>query len=100
MLTTPVTGVVPSITVNDVVVKVAVFMFSLKVAVTSAFSCTSVAWCWGTVETTVGAGAAGAMVVNVHTWLAARGTPAALVAPVVIVAVYRVPSSRSTAGLY
>ena len=49
----------------------------------------------GTVETTVG----GAAVVRVHTKLAASAAPAAFLAPVVIVAVYKVLVARTTVGV-
>jgi hypothetical protein len=51
----------------------------------------------GTVETTVGLGAG--TVVNAHTKLAARAAPVRSFAPVVIMAVYRVPFASPVAGV-
>src|ERR1700726_1252758 len=56
---------------------------------------TAVAPLAGTVETTVG----GAAVVNVHTKLAASGTPAGSFAPVVIVAVNKVLLAKTAVGV-
>jgi hypothetical protein len=77
---------------------VAAFMASLNVAVTNVFTATPVAPFTGTVDTTVG-GAAVAAVVNVHTKLAAKGTPAGSFAPVVIVAVNTVLLARTAVGV-
>ena len=95
-VTAPATGVAPGpVTVKVVPVMVAGFMGPLKVAETSVVTATPVAPFAGTVETTVGGGA----VVNVHTKLAARLTPAGSFAPVVIVAVNRVLLARTVVGV-
>jgi hypothetical protein len=73
-------------------------MTSLNVAEMVALTATAVAPFTGTVETTVG-GVAVAAVVNVHTKLAAKGTPAGSFAPVVIVAVNNVLLARAVAGV-
>jgi hypothetical protein len=73
-------------------------MASLNVAEMVVVTTTPVAPFAGTVETTVG-GAAVAAVVNVHTKLAASGTPAGSFAPVVIVAVNTVLLARIAAGV-
>jgi hypothetical protein len=70
-------------------------MASLNVAETRVLTGTAVAPFTGTVETTVGGGA----VVNVHTKLAASGTPEGSFAPVVIVAVNMVLLARTAVGV-
>jgi hypothetical protein len=65
------------------------------VADTVVLTDTLVAPLIGTVETTLGAGA----VVKVHTKLAARGTPVGSFAPVVMVAMYKVPFASPIAGV-
>ena len=95
-VTVPATGVAPGpVNVNVVALIVAGFIASLKVAEIGVLTATAVAPITGTVETTVGAGA----VVKVHTKLAARGTPAGSFAPVVIVAIYKVPVARADVGV-
>jgi hypothetical protein len=74
---------------------VAAFMASLNVAVTNVLTATPVATFTGTVETTVGAAA----VVNVHTKLAASEAPEGSFAPVVIVAVNKVPLASTADGV-
>ena len=86
------------VTVKVVALMVVAFMASLKVAEMVVLTATPVAPFAGTVETAVG-GAAVAAVVNVHTKLAASGTPVGSFAPVVIVAVYKVLLARATAGV-
>jgi hypothetical protein len=71
------------------------FMASLNVAETVVLTATAVAPLAGIVETTVGETA----VVKVHAKLAANAAPAKFLAPVVIVAVYKVPVARSTDGV-
>ena len=67
----------------------------LKVAEICVLMATAVAPLAGIVETTVG----GAAVVKVHTKLAANAAPAGSFAPVVIVAVNKVPVARTTDGV-
>src|ERR1700735_4388890 len=67
----------------------------MNVADTVVLTATLVAPLIGTVETTLGAGA----VVKVHTKLAARGTPVGSFAPVVMVAMYKVPFASPIAGV-
>jgi hypothetical protein len=74
---------------------VAASIGTLNVAVTVVLSATPTARFAGTVETTVGGGA----VVKVHTKLAASGAPVGSFAPVVIVAVIKVPEGRTAAGV-
>jgi hypothetical protein len=74
---------------------VAAFMTSLNVAEMAALTATAVAPFTGTAETTVG----GAAVPNVHTKLAASGTPVGSFAPVVIVAVNMVLLARTAVGV-
>jgi len=76
-------------------VMVAGFIARLKVAETRVLTGTAVAPFSGTVERTVGA----AEVVKVQTKLAARGAPVGSFAPVVIVAVNKVPAGRSSVGV-
>src|SRR5580704_13065494 len=70
---------------------------SLNVAEIRVFTATPVAPLAGTVEITVGGGVF--VAVNVQTTLAARPAPVRSLAPVVIVAVYRVPLVRFAAGV-
>jgi hypothetical protein len=70
-------------------------MTSLNVAEMAALTATAVAPFTGTAETTVG----GAAVANVHTKLAASGTPVGSFAPVVIVAVNMVLLARTVVGV-
>jgi hypothetical protein len=70
-------------------------MASLNVAEIVVFTATPVAPFTGTVESTVGAAA----VVNVHTKLAASEVPAGSFAPVVIVAVNKMPLARIADGV-
>jgi hypothetical protein len=95
-VTVPATGVAPGPDkVNVAALIVAGFIASLNVAEIGVFTATAVAPLAGTVETTVGAGA----VVKVHTKLAASGTPVGSFAPVVIVAIYKVPVARADVGV-
>jgi hypothetical protein len=95
-VTPPATGVAPGpVTVKVVPLMVAAFMASLNVAETRVLTGTAVAPLAGTVDTTVG----GAAVANVHTKLAASGTPAGSLAPVVIVAVNMVLLARTVVGV-
>jgi hypothetical protein len=69
---------------------------TLNVADRTTPSATATALLGGTVGgTTAGGGA----VVNVHTKFAARGAPVVSCAPVVIVAVNKVPLARMTVGV-
>jgi hypothetical protein len=70
-------------------------MTSLKVAETAVLTATAVAALTGLVETTVG----GTAVVKVHTKLAASPAPVGSFAPVVIVAVYKMPLARRVDGV-
>ena len=70
-------------------------MTSLNVAEIVVLTATAVAPFTGTVEMTVGPAA----VVNIRTRLAASGAPVGSLAPVVIVAVYRVLFRRGAAGV-
>src|ERR1700722_10401263 len=81
--------------VNVAAVIVAGFMASLNVAEIAVLTATAVAALTGIMETTVG----GAAVVKVHTKLAASAVPAGSIAPVVIVAVYRVLVERTAVGV-
>jgi hypothetical protein len=95
-LTVPATGVAPGPTrVKVVALMVAAFMASLKVAEIVVLMGTAVDPLTGTVEITVG----GEAVVKVHTKLAASGTPVGSFAPVVIVAVNKVPVARIVVGV-
>jgi hypothetical protein len=95
-LTEPVTVVAPGpVSVKVVTLIVVASIGTLNVAVTVILSATVTALFAGTVETTVGGGA----VVNVHTKLAASGTPAGSFAPVVIVAVNKVLLARTAVGV-
>jgi hypothetical protein len=95
-LTDPVTAVAPGpVSVNVVVLIVVASIGTLNVAEMVVLTATVVALFAGTVETTVG----GAAVVNVHTKLAASGTPAGSFAPVVMVAVNIVLLARIPVGV-
>jgi hypothetical protein len=69
-------------------------MAVLNVAEIAVLTATAVAPMSGTVDTTVGA----ATVVKVHTKFAANGVPMGFFAPIVIVAVYKVPVARTAVG--
>jgi hypothetical protein len=71
---------------------------TLKAAVSAWFKGTFTAPFTGTVAITVGRAGAGS-VKKVHTYLLASGVPARSVAPVVIVAVYRVLNARLAPGV-
>jgi hypothetical protein len=95
-VTVPATGVAPGpVNVNVAALIVAGFIASLNVAETVVSTATPVAPLTGIVEMTVGGGA----VVKVHTKLAARGTPVGSLAPVVIVAINKVPLARADVGV-
>jgi hypothetical protein len=95
-VTVPATGVAPGpAKVKVVELMVAAFMASLKVAEIVVLMGTAVDPLTGTVEMTVG----GEAVVKVHTKLAASGTPVGSFAPVVIVAVNKVPVARIVVGV-
>jgi hypothetical protein len=95
-MTVPPTGVAPGPTkVKVVELMVAAFMASLNVAEIVVLMGTAVDPLTGTVEMTVG----GKAVVKVHTKLAASGTPLGSFAPVVIVAVNKVPVARIVVGV-
>jgi len=81
--------------VNVAALIVAGFMVSLNVAETAVLASTATVPFAGTVLTTL----AGAAVVKVQTRLAASAVPAVLLAPVVIVAVYRLLVERTTLGV-
>jgi hypothetical protein len=90
-VTLPGTGVAPRpVKVNVAAVIVAGSMAWLKVAEIGVLTATAVAPLAGIVETTVG----GTAVVKVHAKLAASAAPVGSLAPVVIVAVYKVPVAR------
>jgi len=74
---------------------VAGFIGSLNVAEIAALTATAVAPLAGIVEVTVG----GTAVVKVHTKLAASAAPVGSFAPVVIVAVYKMPVARRADGV-
>jgi hypothetical protein len=95
-VTVPATGVAPGpVTVKLVPLMVAAFMASLNVTEIVVFTATAGAPFAGTVEITVGAAA----VVYVHAKLAASEAPAGSFAPVVIVAVNKVPLARAADGV-
>ena len=95
-MTVPPTGVAPGPTkVKVVELMVAAFMASLNVAEIVVLMGTAVDPLTGTVEMTVG----GKAVVKVHTKLATSGTPLGSFAPVVIVAVNKVPVARIVVGV-
>ena len=101
-VTTPVTGVVPG-PVNVKVVAglmiVAGFIASLKVAVTAVLGHIPAARLSGVTEITVGGAHASLAVVKVHTKLLASAIPPSSMAPVVIVAVWRVLTARALDGV-
>jgi hypothetical protein len=78
---------VPAVKVKVVVLIVAGFIASLKVALTTLLGQTPVARFGGAVETTVGGIHGVALVVKLQTKLLARAMPNVFWAPVVIVAV-------------
>jgi hypothetical protein len=88
-VTTPATatGGVPAVKVKVVVLIVAGFIASLKVAVTAVLGQMPTARFRGVTEITVGGAHASLEVVKVHTKLLASAMPYASMAPVVIVAV-------------
>jgi hypothetical protein len=95
-VTVPDTGVAPGpVKANVAAVIVAGFIASLNVAEIAVLTATSVAALVGIVEMTVG----GTAVVKVHTKLAASAAPVGSLAPVVIVAVYKVPVARRADGV-
>jgi hypothetical protein len=95
-VTVPATGVTPGPDkVNVPALIVAGFMASLKVAEIAVFTGTAEDPLAGTVKMTVG----GEAVVKVHTKLATSGTPVRFFAPVVIVAVNKVPVARIVTGV-
>ncbi|HXO04189.1 MAG TPA: hypothetical protein VN884_01015 [Candidatus Sulfotelmatobacter sp.] len=97
-VTEPITGVAPGpVKVNVAALIVAGFMASLNVAESVVLTATLAAPLTGTVETTVGLGAA--TVVKVQTKLAASPAPVGSFAPVVIVAVNSVPLARTVVGV-
>jgi len=81
--------------VNVAEVIVAGSIARLKMAEICALTATAVAPLAGIVETTVG----GTAVVKVHTKLAANAAPGGSLAPVVIVAVNKVPVARWVDGV-
>jgi hypothetical protein len=81
--------------VNVAALIVAGFMASLNVAETTVLTGTATVPFAGTVLTTL----AGAAVVKVHTKFAASAVPAGSLAPVVIVAVYRVLVESTAVGV-
>lgn len=94
-VTTPGTSTPPGpARVNVAALIVTGFIGSLKEAVTTALTRTPVAKFAGTVDITVGG-----PVVNVHTKFAWGGLPPGLVAPVVMVAVYRVRAASDAVGV-
>jgi hypothetical protein len=87
-VTVPDTAPAPEVSVKVLVVRLAEFIGSLKVALTFPPTATPVAPLVGLVATTVGVVAVAAAVVKIQEWLAPRATPRALLAPLVMVAVY------------
>ena len=81
--------------VNVATLIVAGFMALLNVAKITVLTATAVAPFTGTVETTVGA----TTVVKLQIKLAASPVPAGFLAPVVIVAIYKVPVARTAVGV-
>jgi hypothetical protein len=97
-VTVPFTGMAPGpVKVNVAVLIVAGFMASLNVAETVVLTATPTDPLTGKVEITVGLGAG--TVVKVQTKLAASAAPVGSFAPVVIVAVYKVPLARAVVGV-
>lgn len=95
-VTVPNTGVAPGpVKVNVDALIVAGFIASLNVAEIAVMTATAVAPLAGIVETTVG----GTAVVKVHAKLAASAAPVGSLAPVVIVAVNKVPVARTADGV-
>jgi hypothetical protein len=92
----PDTGVAPGpVKMNVAAVIVAESIPSLKVAEMAVFTATAVVPLAGIVEMTVG----GTPVVKVQAKLAANAAPVGSLAPVVIVAVYKVPAARTADGV-
>ena len=85
--------------VKVVALMVAGFIPSLNVAVTTVEGHTPTARSTGISELTVGATHGVLLVVKVHTKLVASALPYSSMAPVVIVAVYRVFSARALDGV-
>jgi len=81
--------------VNVAALIVAGFMARLTQPKIGVLTATAVAPLTGTVETIDGDGT----VAKVHTELAASPTPPGSLAPVVIVAVYKVPAARAAVGV-
>jgi hypothetical protein len=75
------------------------FIASLKVAVTKVFGQMPVATLGGATEITVGGAQDALLVVKLHTKFAANALPDGSWAPVVIVAVYGVFSTRGLDGV-
>jgi hypothetical protein len=95
-VTVPATGVAPGpVKVNVVAFIVRGFIARLNIAEIVEFRGAAVAPLTGTVEITIG----GAAVAKVHTKLAASAAPVGSFAPVVIVAMYRVPGARVAVGV-
>ena len=95
-VTVPATGVAPGpVKVNVVALIVMGFMARLNVAEIVVCRDAVVAPLTGAVEITIG----GAAVVKVQTKLAASAAPEAPFAPVVIVAMYKVPVARMAVGV-
>ena len=95
-MTVPDTGVAPGpVKVNVAAVIVVGFIAWLNVAEIGVLTAAAAAPLAGIVETTVG----GTAVVKVHTKLAASAAPVGSFAPVVIVAVYKVPAARRADGV-
>ncbi len=89
-------GVAPGpVKVNVAALIVVWFMVRLNVAEIAALAATAVAPLAGIVEATVG----GTAVVKVQIKLAASPVPAGFFAPVVIVAMYKVPAARTDVGV-
>lgn len=95
-MTVPVTGADPGpVKVNDVALIVAGFIARLNVADIAVFAGAARAPLRGTSVITVGEAA----VVKVQTKLAASAAPVGSFAPVVIVAIYKVPVARAAVGV-
>ena len=92
----PATGAAPGpVKVNVVALIVTGFIARLNIAEIGVFTDAVRAPLIGTAEITVG----GAAVVKVQTKLAASAAPVESVAPVVIVAIYKVPAARVAVGV-
>src|SRR5579859_69752 len=98
-MTAPATATPPGpVSVKVVLLIVAGFMASLKVAATFWLMGTPIALLTGLVEITVGGVGGAGFVLNVHTKGATSPLPARFCAPVVIVAVYTVLNASTAAG--